>query len=135
MLAKRESFKKSNDSRGVHGGGNSGSGSAGTTSAAATDRAPIKKEPTTTAVPGLHPTDATATTARVRNPVPTFSEGEQREKLKQKQDEESKASGQLSKGLVHSSMTAAAAAAAAAAGPTMASGGDDDLGPEGAEAG
>ena len=138
LLAKRESFKKSSDSRGTNGGGNSGSGTAGTTSVAATDTAPIKKEPTrTTGVSDSHTTDAKTSTVRIRNPVPTFSEGEHREKLKQKQDEESKASVQstVTKRLVHSSMTAAAAAAAAAAGPTMAIGGYDDLGPEGAEAG
>ena len=89
--------------------------------------------------------DASATTARMRNPVPTFSEGDQQEKLHQKHNEQVKVDREstgsdipntASRRLENSSMsTEAAAAAAAAAGPTLPVGGDDDLGPEGAEAG
>jgi hypothetical protein len=142
LLAKKASSKKSSNRNDTSGGDSS----------AATHAKTIKKVPTThssgaqtTVSADVHNTgtaDASASTVRMRNPVPTFREGEERERLKQHQNGELRASrdentlsAAARRRVVHSSMTASAAAAAAAAGPTMATGGDDDLGPEGAEAG
>ena len=141
LLAKKASSKKSSDRNDNSGGDSS-----------ATYAKTIKIEPTaqrmaaraTAPAPDVNhmdTTDASASTVRMRNPVPTFREGEERERLKQERNGELRAarenssSATASRHIVHSSMTAAAAAAAAAAGPTMGIDGDDDLGPEGAEAG
>ena len=151
LLAKRASFNKKKD-RNSSKGGNSVSDGTGPNGVGGTHTTTIKKEfssqksttqATNSAADSEHTgsTNRSANVARMRDRVPTFSEGEQKQKLPKKQNESTSSGGSpvesaTARRLVGNSMSAAAAAVAAdSIGPTLAIGGDDDLGPEGAEAG